>query len=280
MIGGAGNDVYFVDNAGDGWSRTRAKASIRCFRRLTSGWRRTWKPWSCKAVPTCRATATAEPTRSTATPATTSSTAARGADAMFGGAGNDVYFVDNAGDRGDRERQRGHRRGLFDGPLSGCRRTWKPWCCKAVPTCRATATASANTLYGNTGNNLLNGEGGADIMFGGAGNDVYFVDNVGDLVFENAQRGHRCGVCHGRLHADGERGNPGAAGGRQPVRHRQRAGQHALRQLRRQHARRRRRRRRAHRAVPATTRSCSMSGKPTATPSSTSRATAPAPATR
>ena len=41
------------------WSRTPAKAPIRCSRPPISGWRRTWKIWSCKAVPTCRATATA-----------------------------------------------------------------------------------------------------------------------------------------------------------------------------------------------------------------------------
>ena len=58
-----------------------------------------------------------------------------------------------------------------------------------MPTCRATATAGANTLYGNAGNNLLNGEGGADVMVGGAGNDIYFVDNIGDIVFENLNEG-------------------------------------------------------------------------------------------
>ena len=62
MLGGAGNDIYFVDNIGDRRSRTPAKASIRCSRRLTSGCRRTWMPWFSRAVPTCRATATATPT--------------------------------------------------------------------------------------------------------------------------------------------------------------------------------------------------------------------------
>ena len=77
----------------------------------------------------------------------------------------------------------------FRPPTSGYPPTWRPWSCKAVPTCRATATASANTLFGNTGNNLLDGGAGADIMRGGAGNDIYFVDNAGDLVFENANEG-------------------------------------------------------------------------------------------
>jgi Ca2+-binding RTX toxin-like protein len=46
-----------------------------------------------------------------------------------------------------------------------------------------------NALFGNSGNNILNGEGGADHMFGGAGNDVYFVDNIGDQVIENLNEG-------------------------------------------------------------------------------------------
>ena len=45
------------------------------------------------------------------------------------------------------------------------------------------------TLYGNSGNNLLDGGAGADGMFGGAGNDVYFVYNAGDAAIENADEG-------------------------------------------------------------------------------------------
>ena len=46
-----------------------------------------------------------------------------------------------------------------------------------------------NTLYGNTGNNLLNGAAGADTMYGGLGNDTYFVDNAMDAVVENLGEG-------------------------------------------------------------------------------------------
>ena len=107
--------------------------------------------------------------------------------ACLGGAGNDVYFVDNAGDAVSRMPAKAptlsSRR-----PTSRCRRTWKPWCCKAGDL-QGYGNSQANTLYGNTGGNLLNGEGGADVMLGGLGNDVYFVDNSGDLVFENLNEG-------------------------------------------------------------------------------------------
>jgi type VI protein secretion system component Hcp/Ca2+-binding RTX toxin-like protein len=48
----------------------------------------------------------------------------------------------------------------------------------------------ANTITGDTGNNLLNGLGGADAMSGGLGSDAYFVDNAGDAVTENANAGN------------------------------------------------------------------------------------------
>ena len=44
------------------------------------------------------------------------------------------------------------------------------------------------------GNNVLDGGAGADTMIGGAGNDTYVVDNAGDVVDEDAERGHRHGA--------------------------------------------------------------------------------------
>ncbi|MFK3772345.1 beta strand repeat-containing protein [Pseudomonas sp. NPDC089406] len=54
-----------------------------------------------------------------------------------------------------------------------------------------TGGASNDTLDGGEGNDHLNGGAGAgaDVLIGGAGNDTYVVDNLGDLVVENADEG-------------------------------------------------------------------------------------------
>lgn len=46
-----------------------------------------------------------------------------------------------------------------------------------------------DVLHGGGGNDLLNGGTGIDLMDGGTGNDTYYVDNVGDVVTENANEG-------------------------------------------------------------------------------------------
>jgi Ca2+-binding RTX toxin-like protein len=52
-----------------------------------------------------------------------------------------------------------------------------------------TGNAANNTLVGLGGNDVLNGGAGADKMIGGVGNDIYLVDNIGDVVVENAGEG-------------------------------------------------------------------------------------------
>src|SRR5262249_52821534 len=63
-----------------------------------------------------------------------------------------------------------------------------------------------NAIYGNSGNNLLDGDAGADGMYGGAGDDVYYVDNAGDGVTENAGEGSDVvfSTAHFRLSANVE----------------------------------------------------------------------------
>jgi Ca2+-binding RTX toxin-like protein len=52
-----------------------------------------------------------------------------------------------------------------------------------------TGTAGNDTMVAFAGDDTLNGGAGADTMIGGLGNDTYSVDNLGDIITENANEG-------------------------------------------------------------------------------------------
>jgi Ca2+-binding RTX toxin-like protein len=52
-----------------------------------------------------------------------------------------------------------------------------------------TGNTLTNILTGNGAANTLDGGAGADTLIGGAGNDIYVVDNVADVISENANEG-------------------------------------------------------------------------------------------
>ena len=116
-----------------------------------------------------------------------------GADAMSGGAGNDIYFVDNAGDAVIENAGEGTDT-VFSTAHFALSANVENLVLQGGADLQGYGNGLANAIFGNTGNNLLDGGGGADTMIGGAGNDTYFVDNAGDVVIENAERGQRHGL--------------------------------------------------------------------------------------
>ena len=114
---------------------------------------------------------------------------------MFGGAGNDVYFVDNIGDMVIENLNEGTDAvfATIDYTLSANVETLVLQGAGNLP---GTGNALDNTLFGNSGNNTLNGGAGADRLTGGAGNDT-FVFNAGqangDIVVDFAGNGAGAG---------------------------------------------------------------------------------------
>jgi Ca2+-binding RTX toxin-like protein len=95
-----------------------------------------------------------------------------GADVLAGGAGNDAYFVDNSSDQ------------VLENPDEGNDTVYASIDYRLTANLdnvilqgsgdlQAYGNGLVNALYGNSGNDILNGEADADAMYGGGGNDAY-----------------------------------------------------------------------------------------------------------
>ncbi|WP_300337528.1 putative Ig domain-containing protein [Accumulibacter sp.] len=111
-----------------------------------------------------------------------------GADTLIGGSGNDTYVVDDGGDV------------VTEGAGAGVDLVQSSVSCTlaanvenltltSTSAVNATGNTLDNVLIGNGDANTLSGGSGADTMLGGGGDDIYVVDNVGDVVTEQAGEG-------------------------------------------------------------------------------------------
>ncbi len=112
-----------------------------------------------------------------------------GADNMRGGLGDDLYTVDNAGDRVRENAGEGIDtvRSFVTLTLAANVENLQ---LQGTDNLNGTGNDLANVLSGNAGNNILDGKAGADTMNGGAGDDTYVVDDPGDVVADGANQGN------------------------------------------------------------------------------------------
>jgi trimeric autotransporter adhesin len=111
-----------------------------------------------------------------------------GGDHMSGGMGNDTYHVDNDGDQVIEHNGQGDDTvysSLFDYQLADNVET--VYLVGGAMSVRANALA--NTIYGNALGNILDGGSGIDTYHGGAGDDLYILNSTAEQVYENSDEG-------------------------------------------------------------------------------------------
>ena len=129
-----------------------------------------------------------------------------GADTMFGGAGDDTYIVDNANDKvyetatliagdvtdlGGTDLVKSSVTFVLSSFIENLTLTGTSAINGTGNSSHNTinGTSANNILIGGDGNDILMGGNGKDTLIGGTGNDTYWVDNLGDVVTENAGEG-------------------------------------------------------------------------------------------
>ena len=112
-----------------------------------------------------------------------------GADRMSGGGGNDIYTIDNAGDRVVEAAGGGIDRVNSSVSFNGAGQHVEELALTGAGDNYLIGNDLDNILIGGVGDNVLNGGLGADSMRGGAGDDRYYVDNAGDIAVEAAGGG-------------------------------------------------------------------------------------------
>jgi Ca2+-binding RTX toxin-like protein len=188
MLGGAGNDSYFIDNTGDVIVENAGDGTDAVHAGLSYALSVNVENLQLQGTGNFSATGNALANILLGNAGHNVLNGLAGADAMVGGLGNDAYFVDNAADMAMENAGEGN-----DAVYASLSHTLaadvENIYLLGSGNFGATGNALNNFIQGNAGHNLLNGMGGGDFMAGGLGNDAYFVDNAGDVVSENPGEG-------------------------------------------------------------------------------------------
>src|SRR5262245_19842262 len=188
MSGGAGNDTYFVDDAGDQVIEGAGQGTDAVLSTAHFVLSANVETLMLQGNADLQGYGNGDANMLTGNAGSNLLDRRGGADVMLGGAGNDVYFVDNAGDMVVENAGEGND-AVFSTAHFALSANVETLVLQGSADLQGYGNGDANMLYGNAGSNLLDGRGGADAMFGGAGNDTYFVDDAGDMVIENPSEG-------------------------------------------------------------------------------------------
>jgi Ca2+-binding RTX toxin-like protein len=188
MTGGLGDDTFVVDNASDVVTENASEGTDTVQSSITYTIGNNVENLTLTGAATINGTGNTLNNTLTGNTADNILDGGAGNDTLIGGTGNDTYIVDSTSDVVTEAASAGTD--LVKSSVSYTLATnVENLLLTGSAHINATGNAAVNTLTGNTGNNILDGGAGADTMVGGTGDDTYVVDNVGDVVTENASEG-------------------------------------------------------------------------------------------
>jgi Ca2+-binding RTX toxin-like protein len=189
MAGGAGDDAYIVDNAGDVVVENAGEGTDTVFSTANIALSANVENLVLQGGANLQGFGNDLANAILGNTGNNLIDGGAGADSMTGGLGDDVYFVDNAGDIVIESAGQGNDV-VFAAINYTLAANVETLVLQGGADLQGFGNALANSIFGNTGNNLIDGGAGADVMSGGAGNDTYFVDNVADTVIEGPNQGN------------------------------------------------------------------------------------------
>jgi Ca2+-binding RTX toxin-like protein len=187
MAGGVGNDSYVVDSLSDTVVEASGEGTADTVTTSLSGYTLADEVENLVLVGAGLAgTGNALANRITGTAGADTLDGGAGNDTLTGGAGNDTYLVDAQGDSIIDTAGVDTVIASASYSIAAIASIENLTAATGSAAINLTGNAAANTLTGNDGNNILDGGAGKDTMHGGAGADIYIVDNVGDVIFDDA----------------------------------------------------------------------------------------------
>jgi Ca2+-binding RTX toxin-like protein len=194
MLGGAGNDVYFVDS-GDAVIENAAEGNDAVFSAVHLVLSANVETLVLQGSADLQGYGNGDANMLYGNAGSNLLDGRGGADAMLGGAGDDVYVVDDAGDMVVENANEGSD-AVFATVAYTLTANVETLVLQGSGNLAGTGNTLANNIYGNAGDNTLDGGAAADGLTGDAGNDT-FVFHVGeadgDTVIDFAGNGASAG---------------------------------------------------------------------------------------